>query len=56
MPVVSYQDAITCDLCSWAICHSQMVTTGPKKMCQMVPVLVDGLRQCRDRAEHRAKS
>ncbi len=40
MPVVTYQDAINRDLRSWAICHSQMVTTGPNKMCHTVPVLV----------------
>ena len=40
MPVVTYQDAINGDLRSWAICHSQMVTTGPNKMCHTVPVLV----------------
>ena len=27
---------------SWAICHSQMVTTGPKKMCHTGPALVCG--------------
>ncbi len=50
MPVVTCQDAINLDPRSWAICHSQMVTTGPKKMCHTVPVLEYRLRQYRDRA------
>lgn len=37
MPVVSYQEPLTTTFRSWAICHSHMVTTGPRKMCQTVP-------------------